>query len=187
MKNLKHIKHNWGSDYKCSLPEEIFIQLKSPDQLDLKLDFVLCSIFISVVDQEDCFAYHCIPTDSNGQIKLTKDDLIYNTELQFYYDGNLPIDNSITQFDILVTPQELIKYFNHKAYNDYKPIEQYKARHKLDWHTARWIFFIERHDIESEYVKCCRNLNLNYSSEKSALTGIWTETKKYKYDLTMQQ
>ncbi len=186
MTTTKQIKHNWGSEYKCSLPEEILIQLKSVDQCDLKLDFVLCSIFISVGDHEDCYAYHCIPTDSNGQIKLTKEDLIYNTELQFYYDASLPIDNSITRFDIFVTPQELIKYFNHGAYNDYKPIEHYKARNKWDWHTARWIFFIERNDLESESVKRCRNLSLNYSSQKSALTGDWLEAGKYNYDLTLQ-
>jgi hypothetical protein len=180
------MKHNWGNDYKCSLPEEILIQLKSSDQHDLRLDFVLCSVIISVVDHEDCYAYHFIPTDSRGQIKLTKEDLIYNTELQYYYDNNLPIENSITQFDILITPQEFIRYFNHGAYNDDKPIEEFKANNKLDWHTARWIFFMEQHDLNSASVKKCRNLDLNYDSQKSIISGNWTEDEKYKCELTMQ-
>lgn len=180
------MKHHWGNGYKCSLPKEIFIQLKSPDKQDLRLDFVLCSIYISVIDHEDCFAYHCIPTDSNGQINLTKKDLIYNTELQFCYDENFPIEKSITQFDIMITPQEFVKYYNHDACNDDKPIEKYKANNKLDWHSARWLFFIERHDLWSEFVKKCRNLSLNYSSEKSTINGNWEEEEKYRYDLIMQ-
>lgn len=186
MNSREYIKHNWGNSYKCSLPEEIIIQLKTSDQMDIKLDLVLCSIYITVVDHQDCWTYHNIPTDANGQIKLTREDLIYNTELQFWFDDKLPLDDSLVLFDIRVTPQEFIRYFNHSAYNEDKPIDKYRKNNKWSWHTARWIFFMESHESNSKIVEMCNNLMLNYDSDKSSVTGNWREAGKYRYDLVLQ-
>jgi len=186
MNTKNYLKHELGNSYKCSLPEEITIQVKTSDQSNLELDFVLCSIYITIVDHEDCYEYHFIPTDSNGQIKLTKDDIIYNTELQFYYDNKLPLDDSTVKFDIMITPKEFIRYFNHSAYKNDKTLESIKKNNKSDWHIVRWTFFMEMHDFNCKIIEKNKNLRLSYNSDESIISGNWTDSETCKYDLIMQ-
>lgn len=175
----------WGQDYNCILPDTIQIQLKNPNHENLALDLIYCSIYITIVDHEDCFVRHLIPTDVNGKFLLTKYDLIYNTGLQFFYNANLPIDKSQVEFQIMLTPVDFIQYFARYTGKEFGEKSKRKFESPLNWHSARAKFHEEMYDEIWPDILKNRNLLLPYDSEKGLITGFWNTAENRTYDLVI--
>jgi hypothetical protein len=175
----------WGDDYNCILPDHLTVQIKSADNKNLELELVYCSIYI-YVHEDTCYALHLIPTDSKGKFTLKKNDIIFNTELQFYYTDRLPLDKSQVKFEITITPKDFVKNLTKVAEDALNDRANKVYERPLNWHSARQKYFDEQFDRVWPDIKKNKNLGLEYNSNKSSISGQWTETGDHEYNLIMQ-
>ncbi len=173
------------------LPNKISIQLKDKNGENLKIENVLCHLNI-YIDSLSYYTYSFIPTNSNGIISLTKEQMIQNTELKHYFDERIPLDKTPVKFDFMVMDSNMLNGLISSMENYLNiDIESIKAdlknRGLTDSQIALQIPPIEekmKSDKQlSEFLKKNRNAELNYSNGEKKITGYWNNETDYNYEL----
>jgi hypothetical protein len=89
------------------LPNKITVQLKDKNGENLKIENVLCHLNI-YIDSLSYYTYSFIPTNSNGIVNLTKEQMIQNTELKHYFDERIPLDKTPGKFDFMLMDNNML-------------------------------------------------------------------------------
>ncbi|WP_299107651.1 hypothetical protein [uncultured Tenacibaculum sp.] len=173
------------------LPNKISVQLLNNNGEKLKLENVLCHLNI-YIDSLSYYTYSFIPTDSNGIVNLTKEQLIQNTELKHYYDKTIPLDQSPVKFDFMIMDTNLINGMITGMKNylsvDIESIKLgLKQRGLNDSQIALQITTIKE-KIESdkkllEILEHNQNAKLDYSNGPKKITDFWNSESEYFYEL----
>ncbi len=173
------------------LPNKISIQLKDENGDNLKMENVLCHLNI-YIDSLSYYTYSFIPTNSNGIVNLTKEQMIQNTELKHYFDERIPLDKTPVKFDFMVMDNNLLNGIISSMENyvniDIESIKSdLKSRGLTDAQIALQIPAIEekmKSDKQlSEFLKKNKNAELNYSNGEKKITDFWNSESDYKYEL----
>ena len=173
------------------LPNKISIQLKDKDGDNLKMENVLCHLNI-YIDSLSYYTYSFIPTNSNGIVNLTKEEMIQNTELKHYFDERIPMDKTPVKFDFMVMDNNLLNGIISSMENylniDIESIKtDLKSRGLTDVQIALQIPAIEekmKSDKQlSEFLKKNKNAELNYSNGEKKITDFWNSESDYNYEL----
>ncbi len=173
------------------LPNKISIQLKDKDGDNLKMENVLCHLNI-YIDSLSYYTYSFIPTNSNGIVNLTKEEMIQNTELKHYFDEKIPMDKTPVKFDFMVMDNNLLNGIISSMENylniDIESIKtDLKSRGLTDVQIALQIPAIEekmKSDKQlSEFLKKNKNAELNYSNGEKKITDFWNSESDYNYEL----
>lgn len=173
------------------LPNKITVQLKDVNGENLKMENVLCHLNI-YVDSLSYYTYSFIPTNSNGIVNLTKEEMIQNTELKHYFDERIPLDKTPVKFDFMVMENNLlngiISSMENYANIDIESIKSdLKSRGLTDAQIALQIRTIEekmKSDKQlSKFLKKNKNAELNYSNGEKKITDFWNSESDYNYEL----
>lgn len=173
------------------LPNKISIQLKNKNGENLKIENVLCHLNI-YIDSLSYYTYSFIPTNSNGIVNLTKEQIIQNTELKHYFDGSLPLDKKPVKFELFVMDNNMLNGIISSMENyltvDIKSIKaDLKSRGLTDEQIALKIPTIEKKmksDKELyQFLKKNKNTELKNSNGELKITGFWNNESDYNYDL----
>ncbi len=183
-KELNHKKH-------IILPNNLKIQLKNKDGKNIEQENILCHLNI-YIDSTSYYTYSFIPTNSNGIVNLTKEQIVQNTELKHYYDESLPLDFRPVKFDFFVMDKAMIDnlIFTMKNYLD-QDIESIKYNLKNNGFTEEQIqkqvvLIEEKLELDKklyELLKKNNNKELDYSQGEIKLTSFWKEKSNYQYNL----
>ncbi|RKF05338.1 hypothetical protein C8N26_0017 [Tenacibaculum lutimaris] len=173
------------------LPNKFSVQLKDKNGENLKLESVLCHLNI-YIDSLSYYTYSFIPTDSNGIVELTKEQMIQNTELKHYYDKTIPLDKTPVKFDFMVMDTNLLNGIISSMENylklDLESIKSdLKQRGLTDSQIAQQIPAIKE-KMESDkkllgVLKTNRNAELDYANGQKRLTDFWNSESDYNYEL----
>lgn len=173
------------------LPNKFSVQLKDKNGENLKIENVLCHLNI-YIDSLSYYTYSFIPTDSNGIVELTKEQMIQNTELKHYYDKTIPLDKTPVKFDFMVMDTNLLNGIISSMENyltvDLESVKSdLKQRGLTDSQIAQQIPAIKE-KMESdkkllEVLKTNRNAKLDYSNGQKKLTDFWNSESDYNYEL----
>ncbi len=148
--------------------------------------------FCHVLSSLSYYTYSFIPTNSNGIINLTKEQMIQNTELKHYFDERIPLDKTPVKFDFMVMDNNMLNGIISSMENYLNiDIESIKAdlknRGLTDSQIALQIPPIEekmKSDKQlSEFLKKNRNVELSYSNGEKKITGFWNNETDYNYEL----
>jgi protein tyrosine phosphatase len=173
------------------LPNKISIQLKDENGENLKMENVLCHLNI-YIDSLSYYTYSFIPTNANGIVNLTKEQMIQNTELKHYFDERIPLDKTPVKFDFMVMDNNMIDGIILSMENylsiDIKSIKaDLKSRGFTDAQIALQIPSIEekmKSDKQlSEFLKKKKNAELDYSNGEKKITDFWNSESEYNYEL----
>ncbi len=173
------------------LPNKISIQLKDENGDNLKMENVLCHLNI-YIDSLSYYTYSFIPTNSNGIVNLTKEQMIQNTELKHYFDERIPLDKTPVKFDFMVMDNNMLNGIISSMENyvniDIKSIKSdLKSKGLTDVQIAVQIPVIEgklKSDKQlSEFLKKNKNAELDYSNGEKKITDFWNSESDYKYEL----
>ncbi len=173
------------------LPNKISIQLKDENGNNIKLENVLCHLNI-YIDSLSYYTYSFIPTDSNGTVNLTKEQIIQNTGLKHYFDVKIPLDSTPVKFDFFVMDNNMLNGIISSMENyiniDILSIKaDLKNRGLTDTQIALQIPMIEKKmksDQElSKFLKKNKNSELNYSNGEKKITDFWNSESDYEYEL----
>ena len=170
------------------------VRLKTVDKKDIQLDNVLCHLNI-YSDDNSYYTFSFIPTNSNGTVFLTRDQILANTELKHFYNDSFPLDKSPVKFDFMVLDKEFISTFITSV-DSYLSIDLDTALNELrtrgltdiqiEKATPTIIQKKEEDLALSSFLKKNNNQTLTYSQDKSKISDRWTEEKDYAYDLVLQ-
>jgi protein tyrosine phosphatase len=173
------------------LPNKISVQLKDENGDNLKTENVLCHLNI-YIDSLSYYTYSFIPTNSNGIVNLTKEQMIQNTELNHYFDERIPLDKTPVKFDFMVMDNNMLNGIISSMENyvniDIESIKaDLKSRGLTDAQIALQIPAIEekmKSDKQlCEFLKKNKNAELNYSNGEKKITDFWNSESDYKYEL----
>lgn len=173
------------------LPNKFSVQLKDENGEHIKIENVLCHLNI-YMDSLSYYTYSFIPTDSNGTVNLTKEQIIQNTELKHYYDESLPLNNTPVKFDFFVMDNNMLNGIISSMENyvniDIESIKaDLKSRGLTDSQIAIQIPMIEekmKADQQLfEFLKKNKNAELNHSNGVKKITGFWNSESDYEYEL----
>jgi protein tyrosine phosphatase len=173
------------------LPNKISVQLKDENDDNLKMENVLCHLNI-YIDSLSYYTYSFIPTNSNGIVNLTKEEMIQNTELKHYFDERIPLNKKPVKFDFMVMDNNLLNGIISSMENyvniDIESIKtDLKSRGLTDAQIALQIPAIEekmKSDKQlSEFLKKNKNAELNYSNGEKKITDFWNSESDYNYEL----
>jgi hypothetical protein len=173
------------------LPNKISVQLKNKNGENLKIENVLCHLNI-YIDSSSYYTYSFIPTNSNGIVNLTKEQMIQNTELKYYFDESLPLDKTPVKFEFFVMDDNMVNGVISSMENylsvDIKSIKaDLKRRGLTDEQIALQIPSIEE-KMKSDkqlyqFLKKNKNSELKKSNGESKITGFWNSESDYIYEL----
>ena len=173
------------------LPNKISIQLKDKNGKNLKLDNILCHLNI-YIDSLNYYTYSFIPTDSNGIVNLTKEQMIQNTELKYCYDKTIPMDKTPVKFDFMVMNISVLNGVISSMENyltvDLESIKSdLKQRGVSDAQIAQQIPAIEEkmksNKKQIELLKKNQNAELDSSNGEKKMTAFWNSESDYNYEL----
>ena len=173
------------------LPNKMSVQLKDKNGENLKKGKVLCRLNI-YIDSLNYYTYSFIPTNSDGIVNLTKEQMIQNTELKHDFDERLPVDRTPVKFDFYVMDTNMIHsiILNMENYLnvDIELIKSdFKNRGLTDTQIALQIPAIEekmKSDKELyEFLKKNKNAELDYSNGEMKITDYWNSVSDYNYEL----
>jgi protein tyrosine phosphatase len=173
------------------LPNKITIQLKDKDGGNLKMENVLCHLNI-YIDSLSYYTYSFIPTNSNGIVNLTKEQMIQNTELKHYFDERIPLDKTPVKFDFMVMDSNMLNGIISSMENyltvDLESIKaDLRSRGLTDAQISLQIPAIaEKMKSDkrlSEFLKKNKNAELDYSNGEKKITDFWNSESDYKYEL----
>ena len=177
------------------LPKTLKVQLITADNKALKLDNVLCHLNI-YSDNGNYYTYSFIPTNSNGCVVLTREQIVNNTELKHFYNDTLLLDNNPVKFEFLVLDKTFISDFinSTKMYltiDQDATLQELRSRGLAEEQIKKAAPYIEQKREEdrlfNEFLQKNKNQSLDYSSEKSKIVDHWVEEMDYSYELKMQQ
>lgn len=173
------------------LPGKISIQLQNKNGENLRTENILCHLNI-YIDLWSYYTYSFIPSNSNGTIILTKEQLIQNTELKHSFDEKLPLDSTPVKFDFFVMDTNMINgiisSMEHYLSIDIKFIKAgLKKQGLTDEQIAFQIPMIEE-KMESDqqlylFLKKNKNAELENKNRELKLTGFWENESDYNYEL----
>ena len=176
------------------LPKSLTVRLKTADKKSIRLDNVFCHLNIYSGDNS-YYTFSFIPTDSDGKVFLTRDQILANTELKHFYNDSFPLDKSPVKFEFMVLDKNFISSFI-KSVDSYLSVDLDSALNELrargltelqiDKATATIIRKKEEDRALNSLLKKNKNQSLDYSDDKSKITDHWTEEKEYVYDLILQ-
>ncbi|MFT5890146.1 MAG: hypothetical protein ACI9Y7_000235 [Dokdonia sp.] len=173
------------------LPNKMSVQLKDKNGENLKKGKVLCHLNI-YIDSLSYYTYSFIPTNSDGIVNLTKEQMIQNTELKYDFDERLPVDKTPVKFDFYVMDNNMICSIISSMENylsvDIESIKSdLKNRGLTGTQIALQIPVIEekmKSDKELyEFLKKNKNTELDYSNGEMKITDYWNSESDYNYEL----
>lgn len=173
------------------LPNKISVQLKDENGDNLKMENVICQLNI-YIDSLSYYTYSFIPTNSNGIVNLTKEEMIQNTELKHYFDERIPLDKTPVKFEFMVMDNNLLNGIISSMENyvniDIESIKtDLKSRGLTDAQIALQIPAIEEKKKSDkqlfEFLKKNKNAELNYSNGEKKITDFWNSVSDYNYEL----
>ena len=173
------------------LPNEITIQLKGENGENLKIENVICHLNIYINDL-NYHTYSFIPTDSNGIVRLTKEQIIQNTELKHYYDQGISLDTKPMKFDFFVKDSNSLNILipNLKKYLsvDIDSVKQdLKNKGVSDEQIGNYISSIQQKmDSDKKLyntIKNHKNSELDFSTSDYKITAFWTSETDYHCEL----
>ncbi|MGZ3908020.1 MAG: hypothetical protein ACXVPN_03900 [Bacteroidia bacterium] len=170
------------------------VRLKTADKKDVRLDNVLCHLNI-YSDNDSYYTFSFIPTDSNGTVFLTRNQILANTELKHFYNDSFPLDKSPIKFEFMVLDKDFISSFI-KSVDTYLSVDLDSALNELrtrgltdvqiEKATPAIVQKKEEDLALNSFLKKNNNQTLTYSQDKSKISDRWTEEKDYVYDLILQ-
>jgi len=176
------------------LPNSLTVRLKTADKKYIRLDNILCHLNI-YSDNGSYYTFSFIPTDSDGTVFLTRDQILANTELKHFYNDSLPLDKSPVKFEFMVLDKNFLSSFINSV-DSYLSIDLSSALNELRTHglteiqiekaTPTIIQKKEEDLVLNLFLKKSSNQNLVYSQDKSKIIDHWAEEKDYVYDLILQ-
>lgn len=173
------------------LPKKISVQLKDKNGENLKMENVLCHLNI-YIDSLSYYTYSFIPTNSNGIVNLTKEQMIQNTELKYYYDESILAEKTPVKFDFMVMDNNMLNGIISSMENylsiDTESIKaDLKSRGLTDSQITLQIPAIEekmKSDKQLlEFLKKNQNAELDYSNGEKKITDFWDNETEYYYEL----
>lgn len=176
------------------LPNSLTVQLKTADSNDIAIDNILCHLNI-YSDNGSYYTYSFIPTDSNGTISLTREQIITNTQLRHFYNDSLPLDLTPVKFEFMILDRNFLSSIIESidsylstglsfAQNELR--ERGLTEKQIAEYTPMIIQKNEQDKALNSFLKQNRNHTFDYSQDKSKITDLWTEERDYYYDLAMQ-
>jgi len=177
------------------LPNTFTIQLKDKNGDPVKIENVLCHLNI-YSDELSYHTYSLIPTNSEGIVKLSRQQIINNTELKHTYDESIPLDKTPVKFDFFVIKSEVIDIITSsmKKYLSLD-IESIKVDMKNQGFsdtqiTAQLQIIEEKMKSDKKLyalLKKQRNSDFNYSKREPKITDYWTSETDVAYDITIEK
>lgn len=175
------------------LPNSVTVQLIDKNGLSIKKENILCHLKV-FIDDLSYHNYSFIPTDSEGSIYLCKADIIENTELKNYYDGNLPLESTPIKFEFSIVEMSVLNHIisvmeNYLAYDEKKYRQDLINRGfnelQVESEIPKILTKMNKDQLLLSHLKSNNNHTLNYSQE-SSISGIWTKESDFKYQLTVK-
>lgn len=175
------------------IPKSVTFQILDENSKHLMMKNILCHLNI-FIGKNSYHSYSFIPTNINGQISLTKEEIINYTELK---GQNISIKNTkieSTKFEFYIIDHEIInitfnalnKYLNlseenilselRKIFNNEITISTELEKFKLKQIEDQKLFRV---------LEKSRNSRLLFSSNKSKISGEWKQEIDYTYELKL--
>ena len=173
------------------LPNKLTFQLKTEEGKNIEIENILCHLNV-YIDSTSYHTYSFIPTNSNGLVQLTKNQIIENTELKHSYSDNIKLENKPVKFDFFVMESDylnsLISSMENYLKIDIESIKlDLKNRGFTDSQIALQIKPIReklKADKElCEFLKKNRNAEIDKLKSEMKITDSWSQEIDYKYEL----
>lgn len=177
------------------LPKTFTVQLIDTNGDPIKTENILLHLNI-YIDSGYYYTYNFIPTDSNGKVTLTKQQIIQNTELKHDYDERIPLDTTPVPFDFMVMDSNLLEGLisSMKAYLtiDLDSIKSdLKNRGFTEAQIAAQIPMIEQKMKSDralyELLKKHQNPAFNSVEDQPKMKGSWTTEGAVSYDVILDK
>lgn len=178
------------------LPKSITLQLKNLEGNNLEIENVLFHLNIFIGDSGAYYTYNSIPTNSQGTLSLTRQQIINNTELKHYYDHEVTLDTRPVKFEIFILDAAFLSTLilsigNYLSINLASIKADLKRRGLSETQIEKEIPKIEkvkkRDYIFYEFLKSNNNKLLNYTEESAKVTGQWEIEDDFKYELRLSK
>ena len=175
------------------IPNSLKFQLKDLNDLDFVFNNVLCQLNI-YQNTKSYYSYSYIPTNSNGEIVLTKDDIIQNTELKYHFDEGLTLDESPVRFEFFVIDHGIISFLisNMKKNLNVKPDSVKSELMKRGLNNEQVMTELSKitskhksDKIFLEFVAQNKNIELELTEEVFKIAGHWESQTDYEYQIKM--
>lgn len=184
-----------NKELKLVVPKSINIQVVDENSEDLRLKNILCHLNIFNNDNS-WFTYSFIPTNINGQVRLSREEIINNTELK--HQKNLQNEPKLkpTKFEFFVIDNDILSVMlkNTKLFlsqTDEDVIKELESHLKNETAINNELRKIKQKQIEDEVfyklLKSNENSNLIFSPNKSKIRGEWEEEIDYEYKLKLKK
>ncbi|WP_408031240.1 hypothetical protein [Tenacibaculum xiamenense] len=183
MKNKKH----------PILPNNFSVQLINSKGDKLKIANVLCHLNI-YINSSSYYTYSFIPTNSNGKVNLTKEQIIQNTELKHYYDKTISIERTPVKFDFMIMDSNLINGMIASINNylsidiesiklDLKQRGLTESQISLQISTIEEKFNSDRKLLET--LENNQNSKIDNSNGMKKITEFWNSESDYNYEIKL--
>ena len=177
-----------------NIPKRIKVQIKDSNSVNIEMSNILCDLKI-YINEANWYNYSCIPTNSNGQIILTKEEIIHNTGLKNVRTELKHENPTSVKFELCIIDNKLLDIMisSLQTYLEKGPKELKRELRMKGLIESR---------IEVEITKVLRkqnidrtfysgliknqNANLMYSMNLSKIKGIWHGLSSYEYELLLR-
>ncbi len=183
MKNKKH----------PILPNNISVQLIDNKGDKIKTANILCHLNI-YINSSSYYTYSFIPTNSDGKVNLTKEQIIQNTELKHYYDKTIPLERIPIKFDFIIMDTNLINgmiaSMNNYLSVDIESIKlDLKQRGLTESQISLQISTIEEKFKTDkkllEILENNQNSKTDNSNRMKKITDFWDSESDYNYEIKL--
>ncbi|GEM_PF-2966673 len=174
------------------LPKSITLQLKDLEGNNLEIENVLFHLNIYIGNSGGYYTYNSIPTDNQGTLFLTQEQIINNTELKHHYNPSLILDNRPVRFEIFILGNAVLSTLisslrNYLSNSLAYTITDLKRKGFSEIQIEEAISKIrkakERDYTFYEFLKQNNNSLLNYTEENAKIIGQWESEDDFKYEL----
>lgn len=177
------------------LPNSITIQLKDLNGNNIEIENILFHLNI-FSESGGYYTFSFIPTNTKGNLTLTKKQIIANTELKHHYDSSLILQKRPVKFEIFIMESKFL--FNLiKGIGNYlaTPIESTKkflqgkgfSVAQINNEIPKVSKKMEEDRILYEFLKLNNNDKLKSPSDKYKITGFWEFEGDFKYEISIDE
>jgi hypothetical protein len=176
------------------LPKTLTVQLMTPGGHPVSHENILCHLDI-FGGEGSYYTYSFIPTNTNGTISLTRQQILDNTELQHCYNASLTLTKEPVEFRFYVMSKDFLSAFikNIDAYlsaDETITLHLFRSQGMPEADLKRASEQIaQKKQFDrtfNEFLKKNNNGLFDYDEVKSKVTGYWTDEIDYKYELIMR-
>ncbi len=174
------------------LPKSITLQLKDLEGNNLEIGNVLFHLNIYIGNSGEYYTYSSIPTNNQGTLSLTREQIISNTELKHHYAPLLILENRPVKFEIFILGNAVLSTLisslgNYLSNSLAYTIADLKRKEFSEIQIKEAISKIrkakERDYTFYELLKENNNSLLNYTEENAKIRGQWESEDDFNYEL----